>query len=227
MDFLKTFFYKNIIIFSININYPVSVTFVPFKFKYSNLMQKLANDLNELSVIFLQPFISKYFKFGLYVAISSVEESPMWTHSPKAIPSKCGHRLTNTDTQLFFIYLKGKKLIFYFNLSCFCLRKWLFSYIFNPSQINELQLYPLRTSFNYSFICHLFKWENLSKKNIYRNFYKPNKNLLYDSCLYLEFLVLDNKRRYLLYNLKKNECNQKFPSFLGFIYKQKKINKYN
>ncbi len=79
------------------------MTFVPFKFRYSSFTQKLANDLRELSVIFLQPLMSRYFKFGLYVAISSMDESPMWTHSPSAMPSKCGHLLTKTETQLFFI----------------------------------------------------------------------------------------------------------------------------
>lgn len=43
----------------------MSVTFVARMLRCCNLLQKLANDLNELSVNFLQLFASRYLILGL------------------------------------------------------------------------------------------------------------------------------------------------------------------
>ena len=62
-------------------------------------------DRSDPSVIFLQPFRSKYLIAGLWVDISRTAVSPSCTHSPKASPSKLGHFRISCDTQLFFTFL--------------------------------------------------------------------------------------------------------------------------
>ena len=141
---------------AIQIRYPMSVTFVARMLRCCNLLQKFANDLNELSVNFLQLFASRYLILGLQVAISQIDVSPMFTHSPSAMLSMPGHFLTSNDTQLFFIF-SSINLYISIDIQSYQL---LSTNLFNSSKIDVLQLRPMLTRFHQRLICHLKNFTN-------------------------------------------------------------------